>query len=164
VAGDDVREWGADLMARRVQGAGRIKSILRGMPKAFRDEMVDVFNRGGASLKYLMQRRAPSRTGRLRQGIDFKVWPRSLTLKVGLLGTKSGRSDLFYGRIQDLGRKAQTVRARRANTAPYELRVRGMPGKKFITGQMPGLRQAIRERTRGVFGRALRRISGGDGG
>jgi len=148
-------------MARRVQGGQQIKAILRGMPKAFREEMADVFARGGQALKYLMQRRAPTRSGALRAGIDFKVSPRSLNLKVGLLKTKAGRSTLFYGRIQDLGRKAQVVRVRRANTAPYEMRVRAMPGKKFVTGQMTGLRQAIRDRTRGIFARALARLSNG---
>jgi hypothetical protein len=33
------------------------------------------------------------------------------------MGTKAGRSKLFYARIQDLGRKAQTVTVRRFRAA-----------------------------------------------
>lgn len=148
-------------MARRVTGGAKIKALLRGAPAEIRKELADVLARGGNALQFLMKRRAPSRTGKLRAGISFQVWPRSLVMKVGLLKTKAGRSELFYGRIQDLGRKAQTRTVRRANARPYVMRVRGMAGKRFVTGRFPELRAAIQERTRGLFRRALSRISGG---
>lgn len=145
---------------RRVAGAGRIKALLRGMPEAMRREMADAFDAGGKDMESAMKSRAPRRTGALHAGISYKVQPRSLTLKVGLLGTKRGRSEIFYGRIQDLGRRAQTVLVKRRNTRPYLLRVRAMAGKRFVTGRFPELRRALREKVRGIFGRALGSISG----
>jgi hypothetical protein len=122
--------------------------------------MAEALGRGGQALKAMMKSRAPSRTGAGREGIDFKVLPRSGTLKVGLLSTKAGRSKLFYMRIQDLGRKGQSVKVRRANTAPYVMRVRAMTGKKFVTGRFGELRATMRQEINGIFSRALQRISG----
>jgi hypothetical protein len=148
-------------MARRVKGAARIQTILRGLPDAYRKEMVSALEAGGEALAPEMKARAPRRTGATQAGISYKVTPRSLRLKVGLLGLRSGQGDLFYSRIQDLGRKAKTVKVRRRGTRPYMMRVRAMAGKRFVTGQFTDLRAVITAKVRGIFGRALNRLSGG---
>lgn len=147
-------------MARHIKGAGRIGKLLRAAPQTIRGEIARAMDKGGRSILAVMKARAPTRSGRLKAGLDYKVAVRSLRLKVGLLKTKSGRSDLFYGRIQDLGRKEQTVKVRRARTQPYVMRVRGAPGKRFVTGQFTELRTIMRNELRGLFNRALRALSG----
>lgn len=151
-------------MARSSRGRGQLGLLLRKMPGPFRVEMVAVLTKGGEALRAAIKARTPRKSGALQAGIDYKVWPKSLRLKVGLLGTKAGRSPLFYGRIQDRGRKAQTVRVRRARSQPYVMKVRGMTGKQFVTGRMTELRDTIRTNLNGIFARALARLSGGGGG
>lgn len=148
-------------MARRVRGASRIKALLRALPDAYRKEMVTALDEAGAALAPAMKARAPRKTGATQAGITYKVTARSLTLKVGLLGLRRGQGGLFYSRIQDLGRKAQTVRVRRRNSKPYLMRVRAMAGKRFVTGQFGDLRTTVTGKIRGIFGRALSRLSGG---
>lgn len=148
-------------MARRVKGAGRVKAIIRGLPDSFRQEMADVLEQGGQSLVPAMKERAPRRTGATQNAIGYKVNRKSLRLRVGLLSSKAGRSNLFHSRIQDLGRKAQTVRARRHGGQPYLIRVRAMAGKHFVTGRFTDLRTLINRNLRGIFSRALAKLSSG---
>jgi hypothetical protein len=177
-------------MAQRLRGTGRVKRILRGLPDAVQKQLVSVLESGGRGLQSAMRARAPKLTGAVRQGITYKVLPKSLRLRVGLLGTPRGRAKLFYGRIQDLGRRGQVVfvqRRRRVEApigggatarilrtsrgrkvkadivAAYAMRVRPMAPKRFITGRFPDLRAAIGNALRGIWGRALGSIArGGD--
>lgn len=154
-----------------------IKRILRNLPDAFDTELAEVLRRAGPRLQAAMRARAPSRTGALKAGIAWRVNAKSLRLRVGLLGTAKGRASLFYGRIQDLGRRAQTVWVTRrvvpraispmlrgkydpSRRTSYQLRVGGMPGKKFVTGQMTTLRTEIRGELNTTYERALRAITG----
>lgn len=170
-------------MRGRVLGAARVRRIMRGMPGAFRQEMVQSLDRSGKKLQAAVVARTPRRTGALQRGIAYKVLPQSLRLKVGLLDIKPGRSSLFYGKIQDLGRKAQTVtywrfvkggrakylatagmslkRARATLTTKVTMRVRAMPGKKFVTGRYTELRGVLRDELRDIFQRALSHIASG---
>lgn len=78
-----------------------------------RAEMADVLTKTGPPAASIVSRRVGATThrmtGALLAGVKWKVYPRSLRLQVGFLGTKAGRAKLFYARILDLGRKAQTV-------------------------------------------------------
>jgi hypothetical protein len=155
-------------MARsKLKGSKSFRRILRGLPEATRAEMADVLTKTGPAAAAIVEGRVDATTkrgtGRLRAGVKWKVYPRTLRLQVGYLGTKAGRAKLFYARILDLGRKAQTVNVtRRANAAPYQMKVRAIAPKRFVTGGMGALRQVVSVRLRGVFDRALRRIGGGD--
>lgn len=168
------------MARRRVRGLPEFRAQLRKLPQAVQAELLAKFEQIGSELVPAMQAKAPSKTGDLRKGITHKVYPKTLRLVVGLLGTKAGRSKLFYGRIQDLGRKAQTVvvtrlvaggraawldrvstgKARTARkprdlVATYALRVPAMPGKKFVSGRYPELRQKARTELRGIYARAI---------
>lgn len=168
-------------MARRgVRGLPELRARLQKLPAKVQKEILDAFEEIGGELQSAMRARAPSKTGKLREGTTYKVFPKTLRLEVGLRNTKAGRSTLFYGRIQDLGRKSQTVivhrviRAQRAEwlariangTARasrkprdlgtrYALRVRAMPGKKFVSGRFPELRQKARAKLQGIYARAI---------
>lgn len=174
-------------MAQRLRGIGRVRRIMRRLPDNMRGELKVALEKGGRTLQSAMRAKAPRLTGALSSGIDYRVTP-ALRLRVGLIGTRSGRAKLFYGRIQDLGRKAQVVmvqRRRRVEVSigggetarilrtakgrkvaadiatTYPMRVRAMAPKRFITGRFPDLRAALREALRGIWDRALGAISGG---
>jgi hypothetical protein len=161
---------------------------MKQLPDALTGQMRSVLESGGRALQSAMRSRAPKRTGAVAAGITYKVFPKTLRLRVGLLGTKTGRAKLFYGRIQDLGRKSQVVmvQRRRRVDAPigggatakvlrtargrkvaadivstYPMRVRAMAPKRFITGSYPVLQSTIGNALRGIWKRSLADISGG---
>lgn len=176
-------------MARRrsVRGMSRIKRLFRRLPDALASEIVVELNVTGRDILAAVKARTPRRTGALQGGESHKVLPKSLRLQVGLLGTPKGRARLFYGRIQDLGRKAQVVlvqRRRRVKAAiggrstsmlrtergrkkkedivaTYRMKVPAMKGKRFVTGRFTDLRRTLNANLRGIFTRALARTAGG---
>lgn len=161
---------------RRVRGATSISKLLKQLPDDIRHEMIVELNLSGREMAGIMQGRAPHRTGAIRRGISFKVLPQSLKLQVGLLGTKAGRSKLFYARIQDLGRRAQTVSVRRFRAGgqriyfrgkkfgpavqTYQMNVRGRQGLHFVTGRMTDLRRILQANLKNIWTKALGRFRG----
>lgn len=155
-------------MARsRIRGIGRFRRLLRRMPDSVRGELVVELNVTGRQIKQAIQAKAPSKTGAVRGDISYKVLPKSLRLQVGLFGRRGGKRNLFYGRIQDLGRREQVVQVQRRIarssklTKVYPMKVRGMTAKRFITGRVTELRRTLNDNLRGIFTRALQRIAGG---
>jgi len=157
-------------MARRpnIRGLIRTRRLLKQLPDAVRGEVIVELNVTGRQIAAVMAARTPRKSGRLVAGESYKVFPRTLRLQVGLLQTRRGADPLFYGRIQDLGRKAQVVlvqrRLRRAGsklTKRYRMKVRGSEGKRFVTGRFPELRRTLNQNLRGIFGRALASVAGG---
>lgn len=177
-------------MARQpLKGRGRIKRLMRQLPDAVRGEIVVELNVTGRQMRNAVLAKTPRRPGggSLVAGIRMKVLPASLRLQIGLIGNKREREGLFYGRIQDLGRKAQIVTVNRYKrggraadmatprgwngqnmvfkaskfTTTYQMRVRAMPGKHFITGRQPELRKTLRTNLQGIFGRAIKTAAGG---
>lgn len=165
------------MAKRRWSGMNRVRRILRNLPDAMQVEMGDALEDSGREIAAAMAGRTPERTGALRKGIKYRVLRKSLRLRVGLIDAPRVRNKLFYGRILDLGRKAQTVTVRRriagvaqpgggkalpgARVAKYLMRVRGIAPKRFVTGRYPDLRAALNQRLRGIWDRALRRVAGG---
>lgn len=165
------------MAKRRWKGVGRVRRIMRGLPDSMRAEIVDTLEESGLDIAAQMVGRTPDRTGALRKGIKYRVLRQSLRLRVGLIEAPKIRNKLFYGRILDLGRKAQTVRVRRriagvaqpgggkalpgARVAVYMMRVRAIAPKRFVTGRYPDLRAVLNQRLRGIWDRALRRVAGG---
>ena len=150
----------------RIKGSKSFRRLLRGAPEAMRSEIVDVLHKSQAPSVAIVRGRVAattrSRSGALLSGVKSKVYDRTLRMTVGYLGTKAGRAKLFYARILDLGRKAQTVTVtRRKNAAPYQLKVRAIAPKRFVTGGLGELQSVIGLRLRGIWDRGLRRIAGG---
>lgn len=175
-------------MAYRARGGAKFRRLLKGMPDAMSTQLISVLNNGGRALQSAMRARAPKRTGAVAAGITYKVLEKTLRLRVGLIGTPRGRARLFYGRIQDLGRRGKTVLVQRRRqvsvnigrgefrdvlrtsrgrkraediVTTYRMKVRPMAPKRFITGRYPDLRGAIGAALRGIWTRALRSIAGG---
>lgn len=145
----------------RIEGADEFAALLRRKPLELRRELMPVLEgEVGPKIKGAMQAKAPKRTGALRAGIDFKGYPATLRVEIGLLTTSRGRSDLFYGRIQDLGRVESFWAGR------YKLKGGGyskdvfrktpaMAGKRFITGRHTEARRESRASIQAVVGRVL---------
>lgn len=154
-------------MARRVsrwkfQGIIRTRKILRGLPEAFRSEMVEELTAVGAYGAKLMKNAAPmGRTGQLRNAITFKLSAKQLVLRVGIIGKRLARS-VFYAKILEFGRKAQVVQARRRTGTAYAMRISAIPADRydFIFGAP---RREVRDRAikglRATYTRALRAVS-----
>lgn len=150
-----------------IRGSKSFRRLLRGLPEAMRTEMADVLRKTGPAAAAIIEQRVGAttkrRSGALLAGVKFKVFPKTLRLQAGYLGTKAGRAKLFYARILDLGRKAQTVNVtRRKNAKPYQMKVRAIVAKRFVTGSISPLRQAVGVRLNGIWDRAVRRIAAGD--
>lgn len=165
------------MVRSRTRGVTEMQRSLRALPAEAQKAFVPPLEESGTELVTAMQAKAPNKTGKLRAGIKFKVYAAALRLVAGLIDTKAGRSDLFYGRIQDLGRKAQTVTVTRtrggfaaalaagkgrinAKTGKlqdtYTLRVKAMAGKKFVTGRYTDLRTNLRQRLSTAYDEAVK--------
>lgn len=153
-------------MARRWRGSRSFRRLMRNLPDAMHGEMADAIDDGSRDILAEMVARAPSRRGALRAGLKRRVLRKTLRARIGLIGPPKERNRLFYARILDLGRKAQSVRVKRrkpkGGVSAYVMKVRAIAGKRFITGRMPELRTALNRRLKGIWDRALKRVSGGD--
>jgi hypothetical protein len=169
-----------------VRGAAAMRRLMQRMPDAVRGEIIVELNLAGRELAQEMQRRAPTKAGDLRAGLSYKVFAKTMKLQAGLLGTKRGRAKLFYGYIQDMGRKAQTVTVHRLNKGErqewrarisagrargfskpkdlgttYQLRVKAMAPKRFVSGSFKDIRVRLNANLKNIWARALARVAGG---
>ena len=145
------------------KGGKRFKRILQQLPEEARRDLVDAFGRAGRRVQAAMRARAKRKTGKLQQGVKYLVWPKTLRLQVGLLGTKRGRSKLFYGFVLDRGRAAKTVRIKRGPRTGANMKIRKLVGDRFVTGEYSDLRDSINREVKPLFSRVLSRLSQGGG-
>ncbi|MDF0489206.1 hypothetical protein PX554_13780 [Sphingomonas sp. H39-1-10] len=148
-------------MSSKVKGRRQFRRIVQQMPDAAREEVIEAFGRAGLRAQAAMRARAKHKTGTLQQGVKYKVLPKTLRLQVGLLGTKRGRSKLFYGFVLDKGRKAQTVTISRGKRTGKTMKVRQIVGDHFVSGRYPDLRDSVIREVKPLFNRILARIGGG---
>ena len=156
------------------KGIAEAKRKLRLLPLAVKTELIDALDASGRDILKEMEPRTPFRTGKLRSGLSYAVTPRtasaattSMRVKVGLLKTKAGRSDLFYGRILDIGfgKKFPLIsrwhaKAKR-RTKVFTLHMPGLTGRRFVTGRYADARQALRTNVQGVYARAIAKMPKG---
>jgi len=152
--------------ASAIRGSKSFRRLLRGLPDTMRVEMADVLTKSRPAAEAVVNARIATttkvRTGALRAGVKSKVYPKTLRLQVGFLGTKTGRAKLFYARILDLGRKAQTVTIKRGKRKGQKMEVRAIGAKRFVTGGIGPLGRVIGVKLNGVWDRAVRRVAAGD--
>jgi hypothetical protein len=149
-------------MATRFSGVRRIRRTLRAIPETARSELAALLQEFAPRIGSAIRARAPSRTGALRAAITSKAFPRTLKIRAGLTKARSRR--VFYGRIQEFGRKAQTVRITRGPRRGASLRVRAMAAKRFVSGRMPEVRSELRARLNRLWDRVLGKAARGGGG
>lgn len=151
-------------MARSsVRGIGPLRRLMKRLPDEMRNEMIVELHVLGRELVQRMIGAAPSRTGALRRGLSYKVFPKTLRLQAGLLGTKKGRSRLFYAYILDQGRRAQEVNVTRATTKVYAkpMKVRAIAPMRFVTARKREAEERARPALDQIYRRALSKAAGG---
>lgn len=89
-------------MARRVHG--NFKSLLRRLPGSVAEEIEAQLHKTGRTLLARARARVPVRTGALKVGLSYKVLPKSLRLRVGIIGKPLNRK-LYYGRFVQFGHR-----------------------------------------------------------
>lgn len=156
----------ASARKSRVIGAGKVRKLLRRLPETFRDEIVSALQGLGPKLLGRARAEAPRRSGALAAALAFKVYPRTLRLRMGLLSKRLGR-DHFYGHILEVGRKAQTVNVKRRTSngvIEYALRVSPIsPGRYDMVGGRTKTfaKNLIRPLLSRIYDRALRKAASG---
>jgi hypothetical protein len=163
-------------MGRRVRGDRNFRNLLRRLPETVKLEVADAMDAGGTEMLEAQQAGVPRRFGRLAAGLSKRLLRGSLRLRVGLIGKPTNRR-LFYGRIVEFGRKAQTVsvnrfkpgarragygpKARRGAVSSYQMRVPAMAPRPFMwTQRTRELRDTLGGRVTRIWERALRRAAG----
>ena len=148
-----------------VKGAIRVRKLLARLPEDIRQEMIVELNLLGP--KVLQRARSQSgfrdRSGKLRAALDWRVYPKNLRLRVGIL--KRNR-DLFYGHILEVGRRAKTViRTSSAGLRhPYTVSPISPAKYDIIGGRVKAWTRAEAKRALSViYERGLRRASRGAG-
>ena len=167
-------------MPSRVRGAISTRRLLKRAPDAMRAELASVMIAAGPEIAGAMRGRAPrGKTGNLVAGVAWKFYPSTLRLVVGFIGKKLNRQ-LFYARILELGRRAQTVtvtrgrsgggKGRRYRTKDgrvrtvgdfYQMRVTALTPRRFVYQPATDLRRALSKRLNGIWDRVLQKLSGG---
>ncbi len=152
-----------------LKGARKVKRLLKRLPDEVSREMVAVLNEHGPAIAAYARAAAPERTGALAKAIGWKVLPKGLSLRVGLL-TKAISSRLFYARFLEFGRRGQTVTVKRrtktGRTAVYRLRVKPISRARydFVAGRAMSFATAkLRPELSKIWERALRRAAGASG-
>lgn len=159
------REWRATSKRLRghVEGAREFRKLLDRLPQAMRDEIVEMLDETGTQVGAAA--RADSSSRRVTAAISKRLSPASLRLRVGLIGQSVNRQ-LWFSRIIEKGRKAQTVNVRRRRKAggisTYQMRVRELAGRPFIYSTKTKLiRDSFGGRIGTFWDQVLRRASMG---
>ena len=146
------------------RGGKSAKRLVKNIPEAMRSEMVASLDEGGNELLAAMRGRTPvGKTGKLREGIQKKVYPKTLRLRVGLFAPVRRRLGLFYAHILEYGRKAQTVTIKRGPRAGAAMHVGAIAAKHFIGGPLGAPRAVFRRKLKGVWDRVLNKAASGVG-
>jgi hypothetical protein len=151
-----------------LKGARKVKRLLKRLPDDVSAQMAAVLKQHAPAITAYAKAAAPQRSGALARAISWKVLPKSLSLRVGLLNKAISRK-LFYARILEFGRKAQTVvvkRRTKTGRVAYRLRVKPINRGRydFLAGRaMTFATGTIRPDLVKLWERALQRAASGGG-
>ncbi|RSV15193.1 hypothetical protein CA235_09665 [Sphingomonas sp. ABOLF] len=129
-------------MTERVKGLAEAHSMFGAVPAAARDQLGVELAIIARDILAAQKRDAPNETGKLEAGLQLHLQLEELRVRVGLLNLLRGRSKLFYGRIIEFGRRAQTVLV----TRHLKRRVRGNGRTSKRTIQYLGESKRLRRR------------------
>ena len=149
-----------------LKGARRVSRMLKRLPDTVRGEIIEVYREHAPAITTYARTAAPSGTGRLARSIRSRIFEKTLKLRIGLFGAKLN-ADLFYARILERGRRAQTVvvkrRVKGGGKSAYRLRVKaiGRGRYDFLAGRAMGFAiDTLRPSLKQVWERALKKAAG----
>jgi hypothetical protein len=144
------------VQGNRVDGLAETHSLFDRLPQAAREQIAVEEARIGYDVLAAQKRDVAKRSGELESGLSLQLMIEKLRVRVGLLGLSGARRNLFYGRIVESGRRAQTVlverrrrvagklrlgpgRRKRAEdiATTYSLKVRPLPPRPFVRVDRP---------------------------
>jgi hypothetical protein len=112
----------------RVDGLAATNSLFDRIPQAAREQLGVEMARIGYDVLAAQKQDVAKKTGDLETGLSLKLMIDRLRVMVGLLNLTGARSRLFYGRIVERGRRAQTVLVERRRRVSGKLRLG--PGRR----------------------------------
>lgn len=152
----------------RIRDRQRVRRLLTNMGPEVEKQVVSAYQRHAPSILAYSRGETPSRSGRLRAALAFKIFPKTLRLRVGLL-TKAVQKKFFYARILEYGRRAQSVRVNRrrpvsGGTTQYIMRVKGIAPSRndFVRGRAwQFVNRTLGNELRGILSKTLKRLAAG---
>lgn len=146
----------------------RIRRILSSIGPKAEKEVLSAYQRHGPAILAYARNETPSRSGRLRSALNFKIFPKTLRFRMGLL-TKAVQRRVWYARILEFGRQSKVVTVKRrrpvsGGVAVYLMRIRAIPAGRydFVRGRTEQfMDRTLGETLRKTLGNALRRLSVG---
>jgi hypothetical protein len=152
------------MARRRIFGDRAFRRLIKRVPEAARDEIVEDLDHAGNAILAAQKADAPRKTGALAAGLSKRVYRGSMRLRVGLIGKPINRR-LYYAAVIQGGRTAQTVNVNRRTSSgmsSYQLRVRAMAAQPFIfSARVHEIRRTLGGRIRTFWDRTLRRAANG---
>lgn len=140
---------------RPVDGLAETFALFDRLPDVARDRLAEEVEEIAGEVLAAQRRDVAKRSGALAAALSLEVMIEGLRARVGLLSVVGKRSRLFYGRIIEAGRRAQTVmvkrrprgsgassgrrRRRRADAVAsvYSMKVRPMAPRPFVRVDRP---------------------------
>lgn len=146
----------------------RVRRLLLGIGPQVQEEVLSAYQRHAPAILAHARGEVPSSTGKLRAALNFKIYPKTLRLRVGLL-TKTVQRKFFYARILEYGRKAQTAKVNRrrpvsGGTAQYIIRVKAISANRydFVRGRaVQFMQRTLGNDLRDILAKAIKRLSAG---
>lgn len=146
----------------------RVRRLLQNIGPEAEREILQAYQRRAPAILAYARGEVPQRSGRLRAALAFKIFPKTLRLRIGLL-TKRIQKKFFYAHILEQGRRAQVVKVRRrrpvsGGVAVYIMRIRAISKDRydFVRGRTEQFMQrTLGDDMRGILGKALKRLSAG---
>lgn len=151
----------------RTRDRVRIRRLLQALPDEVNAEINAAYQKHAPAILAKARSEVPTRTGRLRAALSFKIMRATKSrpqggLRVGLL-TKAIQRKFFYARILEYGRKAKTVLARRKTGTRYRLRITPIAAGRydFVRGRtLKFMQDTLLKDMRGILRRGLRKVGG----
>jgi hypothetical protein len=151
---------------RALKGVGRVRKMLRRLPDDVAIEINALLANAGQQGLVYARSQTPSRTGALRNALAVKLFPKSMRMRLGLIGKRQQRN-FFYGHILDKGRKAKSVRVSRRTPSGaiinYVMRVSPISPARYdiVYGRAEQfIKNLVNKPLADIYRKALRRAAG----
>lgn len=83
---------------------GNFRGLIKRLPEAVSDELRKTLDDTGKMILSRARGLAPAKTGRLRSTLSYKVLPKSLKMKAGIVG-KPAAKKVYYARFVEFGHR-----------------------------------------------------------